>query len=46
MHPIRTEDLSFDAPPRPLWRALRDLAASLAVISAVALIAGFLAVTA
>ncbi|WP_086921057.1 sulfonate ABC transporter substrate-binding protein [Variovorax sp. JS1663] len=45
MHPVHTEDNPFDAPRRPWWRALRDLAISVAVIGAIALIAGFLGAT-
>lgn len=45
MHPFTTEDISFEAPPRPLWRALRDLAVSIAVIGAIALIAAFVGAT-
>jgi hypothetical protein len=42
MHPFTTEDISLEAPPRSLWRALRDLAISVAVVGAIALIATFL----
>jgi sulfonate transport system substrate-binding protein len=45
MNPVSTEDLSIDAPPRPLWRALRDLAISVAVVAAIALIVGFITAT-
>jgi sulfonate transport system substrate-binding protein len=38
MHPFTTEDTSLEAPPRSLWRALRDLAISIAVVGAIALI--------
>jgi sulfonate transport system substrate-binding protein len=45
MNPISTEDLSIDAPPRPLWCALRDLAISVVVVAAIALIVGFISAT-
>ena len=41
MHPFTTEDISLEAPPRSLWRALRDLAISVAVVGTVALLATF-----
>ncbi len=45
MHPFTTEDISLEVPPRSLWRALRDLAISVAVVGAIALIATFLGAT-
>src|SRR4029450_4231895 len=45
MHPVSTEDISLESPPRSLWRSLGDLAISIAMVAAVALIAGFLGVT-
>ncbi len=45
MQPVSTEDISIDAPPRPLWRALRDFAVSVAVVAAIALIVGFITAT-
>jgi sulfonate transport system substrate-binding protein len=45
MNPVSTEDLSIDAPPRLLWRALRDLAISVVVVAAIALIVGFITAT-
>ncbi len=45
MHPFTTEDISLEAPPRSLWRALRDLAISVAVVGAIALIATFVGTT-
>jgi sulfonate transport system substrate-binding protein len=45
MQPVSTEDISIDAPPRPLWRALRDLAVSVVVVAAIALIVGFITAT-
>jgi sulfonate transport system substrate-binding protein len=45
MHPFTTEDTSLEAQPRSLWRALRDLAISVAVVGAIALIATFLGAT-
>lgn len=45
MHPVSTEDLSLDARPRPLWRALHDLAISVVVVAAIALIVGFITAT-
>jgi sulfonate transport system substrate-binding protein len=45
MHPFTTEDISLEAPPRSLWRALRDLAISIAVVGAIALIVAFAGAT-
>ena len=45
MHSADTEDLTLDLPPRPLWRALRDLAISAVVVGAIALIVGFVPAT-
>ena len=45
MQPVSTEDISIDAPPRPLWRALRDFAVSVVVVAAIALIVGFITAT-
>ena len=45
MNPVSTEDHSLDAPPPKLWRALRDLAVSVVVVGAIALIVGFLTAT-
>ena len=42
MHPASTEHLPIVAPPRPLRRALRDLAISVVVVAAIALIVGFI----
>ncbi len=46
MQPVATEDLHASDTPRPVWRALRDLAASIVVVGAIALIVGFLSATA
>ena len=43
MNPVATEDPIFDTPPRSLWHALGDLAISIVVVAAVALIIGFVA---
>lgn len=45
MNPVSTEDLSIDAPQSPLWRALRELAISVVVVTAIALIVGFITAT-
>jgi len=42
MPPVPTDDLR---PARPAWQVLADLAISVAVVLAIALIAGFLAAT-
>lgn len=42
MNPVATEDSSLDAPPRSIWRALRDLAISAIVVGAIALIVSFI----
>ena len=42
MNPVATEDSAFDTPPRSIWRALRDLAISTIVVTAIALIVGFI----
>lgn len=42
MNPVATEDSILDTPPRSLGRALGDLAVSLIVVAAVALITGFI----
>ncbi len=44
MNPVAFEDVPTEAPPRPLWLALRDLAISIVVVLAIALITSFLAV--
>jgi sulfonate transport system substrate-binding protein len=41
MNPVATEDSAFEAPPRSIWQALRDLAISTIVVAAVALIVSF-----
>ena len=46
MHPVLPEDFSTDAEPRPLWQSLRDLALSVLVVAAIALITAFLTATA
>jgi hypothetical protein len=44
MTPVATEDSALDTTtPRSLWHALGDLAASVIVVSAVALIVSFIA---
>ncbi|BEP42816.1 hypothetical protein ABL849_14415 [Variovorax sp. 375MFSha3.1] len=43
MTPVATEDSVLDTTPRSLWHALGDLAASVIVVSAVALIVSFIA---
>ena len=45
MNPVATEDSVLDVPPRSLWRALRDLAVSIVVVAAIALIVSFLSAT-
>ncbi|MDQ0025671.1 hypothetical protein J2X90_003493 [Variovorax paradoxus] len=42
MNPVVTEDSALDTPPRSIWRALRDLAISTIVVTAIALIVGFI----
>jgi hypothetical protein len=42
MNPVATEDSALDTPPRSIWRALRDLAISTIVVTAIALIVGFI----
>jgi hypothetical protein len=42
MHPVATEDSVLETPPRSIWHALRDFAVSAIVVSAVALIVGFI----
>ncbi|MDH6594660.1 hypothetical protein M2165_004549 [Variovorax sp. TBS-050B] len=42
MNPVATEDSVLETPPRSFWHALRDLAVSAIVVTAVALIAGFI----
>ncbi|MDQ0016566.1 sulfonate transport system substrate-binding protein [Variovorax boronicumulans] len=44
MNPVATEDSAFDAPPRSIWQALRDLAISTVVVAAIALIVSFISV--
>jgi sulfonate transport system substrate-binding protein len=44
MSPVPTEDAApAEAPPPSIWRALADLAISVIVVSALALIVGFIA---
>lgn len=43
MTPVATEDSVLDTTPRSLWHALGDLAVSVIVVSAVALIVSFIA---
>jgi sulfonate transport system substrate-binding protein len=43
MNPVATEDPVLHEPRQPLSHALRDLAVSLIVVAAVALITGFVA---
>ncbi|MDM0089158.1 MULTISPECIES: sulfonate ABC transporter substrate-binding protein [unclassified Variovorax] len=45
MHPVNPEDFAIDSEPRPLWQSLRDLALSLLVVAAIALITAFLTAT-
>ncbi|MGJ7544211.1 hypothetical protein [Variovorax sp. LT1R16] len=45
MHPVNSEDFAIDSDPRPLWQSLRDLALSLLVVAAIALITAFLTAT-
>ena len=45
MHPVSTEDIAAESPPRPLRHALRELAISIAVIVAIALVIGLLSAT-
>ena len=45
MNPVSTEDLSIEAPQRPLWRALRELAIGVVMVAAIALIVGFITAT-
>ena len=42
MHPVATEDSVLETPPRSIWHALRDFAVSAIVVTAVALIVGFI----
>jgi VanZ family protein len=42
MNPVATEDSALDTPPRSIWHALRDLAISTVVVTAVALMVGFI----
>ena len=42
MNPVATEDAALDTPPRSLWHALRDLAISTIVVTAIALVVGFI----
>jgi sulfonate transport system substrate-binding protein len=44
MNPVPTEDAGpGEAPAPPIWRALGDLAISVIVVAALALIVGFIA---
>ena len=42
MNPVATEDSALDTPPHSIWRALRDLAISTIVVTAIVLIVGFI----
>jgi hypothetical protein len=42
VNPVATEDSALETPPRSIWHALRDLAISTVVVTAVALIVGFI----
>lgn len=44
--PVTTEDLDLAPPDGAFWKVLRHLALGLVVVSAIALIAGFLVATA
>ena len=44
--PVTTEDLDLAPPDGAFWKVLRNLALGLVVVSAIALIAGFLVATA
>ena len=46
LYPTAPEDNPVDETPAPFWRALRDLALSLVVVGAIALIVSFLGATA
>lgn len=43
MTPVATEDSVLDTAPRSFWHALGDLAVSVVVVSAIALIVSFIA---
>jgi hypothetical protein len=45
MHPVLPEDFSIEPSSQSLWLSLRDLAVSVLVVAAIALITAFLTAT-